>query len=939
MSAHSIKSICRWLLVFCLLTTTIAMPALYEHVGALAETTLGWFSLYDKAAGAASIVMNLAAMLLVMKTVERTLGYNARTTTDLEEIWTSLPRWFRIAMIVMAASTLPFQLEGLVVFFLKLSFAEASIGMYHHELLVLGVPRFLLFFPAPMVNGFLAILVSGVLVYAHFRLPRWGRVPLPGGALTRHATLNFDYDPDSKEFAVKRKAERYIEKGRLVKAAKLFETLGQEHAYRAGKLYYKSRRDREASRAFKTAGSYFLGRNNFMRAGDAFFFGGHWDQAVDAYKRATAPELILGEKEVVQTLIRRWGEALYRLGRYMEAATLYEENTLDKLAGEAYEKAGRPHEAAEAYGRAGAFDASFKALMDSGHHDLAQVEKGKLHLQRDEYLEAAREFEKGKHFLYAAEAYEKANIHGRAARNYLLAGRPETAVTLFLASGEEFQALNCYEVMEDWDKAAQLAAHMGLQDKQALYYERAEHWIAAARSYLMIYESEKAVACLSRVTLSNETIAAECAHLLTLLLQQNRLQEALSCAQGLLAGRKPKVYLAPLVFVLAKIQEKLGKPDKAAKYFIQAAQMVPDREEYVGNAKRLSARMGIRFSIDPVQERDTEPSVPKVDEPAVPRPRSKPVAVRVPRRERPATVVTNAAVPHLDGDTPGDEITLTIDEHSVYDLTEEGALARYQVIGEIGRGGMGYVYKARDKKLKRFVALKMLHPEMNREPRVVLFFKREAMSIASLNHPNLVSLYDMGKEKGCFFMVMEYLEGGTLKSHIKKNHGVLRKHLVTIWLQVCEGMRYAHANGIIHRDIKPTNIMITRDRRVKILDFGLAKAVTDVNQTKQLWGTPSFMAPELFQGDRAGFQTDIYGLGATFYMVATRKKPFADKDLGRKFSGDGLPVAPHVVDPRIPRELSAVIQRCLYVNPEDRFQTVEELIRQLKQLERRKRVG
>ena len=126
--------------------------------------------------------------------------------------------------------------------------------------------------------------------------------------------------------------------------------------------------------------------------------------------------------------------------------------------------------------------------------------------------------------------------------------------------------------------------------------------------------------------------------------------------------------------------------------------------------------------------------------------------------------------------------------------------------------------------------------------------------------------------------------------------------------------------------------MITKDRRLKILDFGLAKPVNDISQTQQLWGTPSFMAPELFHGGRAGFQTDIYGLGATFYSLVTRKEPFTMNTLGQKFSNEGLPTPPHQVDPRISPELSQIILRCMNVNPRDRFASVSELMAAIRAL-------
>ncbi|MDJ0840244.1 MAG: protein kinase [Acidobacteriota bacterium] len=928
---YTLKSISRFFLLISFLVALLALVGQYRPPGGWVGNSLPLQSLSVWAVRQLPVVLNLLGFIIFVFVMEYVVGLGRSLTREVTKIWIVLPLWLRRTIVVLGALLIPFNLHGIIAYLLESSVSQALSLRYLFWMMSFA-PAGLVMLPVSMFNFLYMVMITAVLVIAHIKLPREGHVPLPGVTRTKGPSHTFEFDPASREYRIKRRAERHLEKGKLLKAARLFEKLGHEYSYRAGKLYRQKDREVEAARAFGVAGDYYLRRCNYTRSGDAFFYGGHWEEAADAYQRYKQPQEFLGDWQMVLEWIRRWGECLFRLGRYMEAAELYAGHGLDKLAGEAYEKAGRPHEAAEAYGRAGAFESSFKALKDSGHHELAQVEKGKLHLQRDEYLDAAREFEKGKHFIHAAEAYEKANISGKSARCYLLAGKPETAAELFLAAGEEFQALNCYEVMEDYDKAAQLSAHMGLQDKQAMYYERGGYMIAAARSYLMIYETESAVRCLSQVQVNDETISSECAHLLTLLYQQNRLKEALSCAHSLLEGKKATRVLVPLVFVLARIQEKLGNLEKAFKFYSRVANLIPNSEEYVGHARRIAGRLGREFILKNEKKNDvgSEPVKPILEnnQTVADTPASPPK----PKKKRKRGTAVGGKVVQGKG---SDDITLTIDEQTIYDLTEEGSLKRYQVIKELGRGGMGYVYKALDKKLKRFVALKMLHPEMNNEPRVVLFFKREAMSIAKLNHPNLVSLYDMGKEKGCFYMVMEYLQGSTLKTYVKKNPAVLRKHLITIWLQVCEGLRYAHSSGIIHRDIKPSNIMITRDRRLKVLDFGLAKAVTDLNQTQQLWGTPSFMAPELFQGDRAGFQTDIYGLGATFYMVTTRQEPFTRSTLGRKFAGNGLPTPPHSIDPRIPSELSEVILRCMYVNPEDRFQTVEGLIRQLKKLEKK----
>lgn len=918
---YQLKTLRYLAVITCISLTLLALPALAPDLISPENWVVDIGAESQFAARLMPMVINLAALVLLLYSLEHTVGFGYRFSEEVGELWENLPKQGRLGVRIVSVLLIPLNIHALVNFLFQIGVSESGAETVNGYIETF-VPHALLHLPVSWINLGFTVVLAALL----FRMTRdggeSGLVPIPAAAVTHHVTSSFDYAPGSKEYKLKRKAERNIEKGRLVKAAGMFEKLGREYYYRAGKLYHKCGREGDAHRAFKSAGEYYKMRGNCVRAGDAYFFGGHWELSADAYKQFTFPKHVMGEREVLLDWIRRWGEALFRLGRYMEAAELYTEHELHKLAGESFDKAGRPMEAAKAYSQAGAFEQSIKTLTESGHHELAQMEKAKLHMMRDEFLDAAREFEKGKFFIQAAEAYERAAIQSKAARCYLLAGRPETAVGMFLASGEEFQALNCYEVMEDFEKAAQLAAHMGLQDKQAYYYEKGGFWIAAARAYLMIYESDQAFQCLAKVDITSETIAAECAHLLTLLYQQDRLKEALSCAYSLLEGKKATRVLAPMIVVLGKIHQKLANREKAYGFFRQVADLVPENKDYVGLAHRAASKLGKEY-----HPKGQKPAKKQVQQPEAPKP-APPVATKAPPPLKPKP----KPPPHHKPRNPikGDDITLTIDEQSIYDLTDEGSLNRYEVIREIGRGGMGYVYKARDKKLKRFVALKMLHPEMNNEPRVVLFFKREAISIAQLNHPNIISLHDLGKERGCFYMVMEYLRGQTLKDYIKKNPAVLRKHVFPVWMQVCEGLRYAHKNGILHRDIKPTNIMITRDRRLKILDFGLAKAVTDLNHTQQLWGTPSFMAPEMFQGGRAGYTTDIYGLGATFYMVTTRRKPFTDATMGAKFSGRGLPEPPHKVDPRIPPELSEIILRCMMLNPEERYQSVEDLMHALK---------
>lgn len=909
------------------LTVLLALPATETALGELLSfyPLNQWAPLFS---AWLPLTMNALSLALLAYALEHTYGLHRNTWYLFLDFWEELERWQQLLVGMLSTLLLLYNLDQLLPFAMVRLNLDTLLAQYQ-AFVSQTLPSWIHGFPMHWVNG---ILTLGLIVLVLLRWrgrshqvePRTVRIPISAGA----RSITMKVDPD--ELKLLGKAERLVERGKLSDAARIFDRLGKEFCYRAGKLYTQLGREDLAAASFLEAGNHFLKRGNTTRAGDAYYYGGHWERAADAYNRYHPPAAFLQDKELVAQFVNHWGNALLRLNRFQEAGQLFTRYEQFERAGEAFKLANKPAEAAEAFRRAGAFEASLQALEEGGLNEQARFERGKLLLHQGQYSEAALEFEKIKQYEHAADAYRRGSLPGKAARCYLLAQKPDQAAELFLTSGEEMQALHCYELLEDYDKAAQLAAHMGLQDKQAEYYERGGYLLPGARAYLTIYDTQGAVRCLEQIEVADDTTAAALAQVLNGLLAEGRVRDAMACAYALLEGKKSRKVLAPLMFVLAKIHESMGNLEKASQFYFRVANLVPGHEDYSGNARRMAARLGVNFS--PREE------IPRAGEGTI-RARSDNgsrdsqrlnSASLAPAAERSQAPKRSKAKTVTDSDEA--ETTLTIDEQTVYDLTSEGDLSRYQVITELGRGGMGFVYKALDKKLNRPIALKMLHAEMNNEPRVVLFFKREAKTIASLNHPNIVSLYDLGKEKGCFYMIMEYVDGITLKKLVRKYPQYVRRNLKGLWLEACSGVRYAHENGIIHRDLKPSNIMFTQDRRIKILDFGLAKDIADISHTAQIWGTPSYMAPELFSGLRAGFPTDIYGLGATFYTLATGKEPFSMASLGAKFDGDGLPASPHSVDPRIGQELSEIILRCLYVDPARRYQTVRDLVHDLRRV-------
>ncbi|MGA2403056.1 MAG: protein kinase [Syntrophobacteraceae bacterium] len=254
---------------------------------------------------------------------------------------------------------------------------------------------------------------------------------------------------------------------------------------------------------------------------------------------------------------------------------------------------------------------------------------------------------------------------------------------------------------------------------------------------------------------------------------------------------------------------------------------------------------------------------------------------------------------------------------------------RYEIVAKIGEGGMGVVYKALDKTLHRPVAIKMLHPAQS-SLMLKTRFQVEALVTASLNHRSIVTLYDFSEEEENQFLVMELLEGKTGKQLLEEKGAIPFPELIKIFGRVIEGLVFAHNHGIIHRDIKPNNIMITTSGEVKLMDFGIARAKDSpqMTQTGFTVGSALYMSPEQIRNQKLDYRSDIYSLGITMFEMATGTAPFQDPNasdisilIGHLSSE--LP-SPRSVNPDLPESLEEVILKATRKNPDDRFQTMEE---------------
>ena len=199
---------------------------------------------------------------------------------------------------------------------------------------------------------------------------------------------------------------------------------------------------------------------------------------------------------------------------------------------------------------------------------------------------------------------------------------------------------------------------------------------------------------------------------------------------------------------------------------------------------------------------------------------------------------------------------------------------RYEIVSKIGTGGMADVYKAMDHKLNRFVAVKVLKPEFREDATFVKKFRSEAQAAAGLTHPNIVNVFDVGDDEGVYYIVMELIEGITLKEYISKKGKLSVKEATSIAIQVSMGLEAAHSHGIVHRDVKPQNIIISTDGKVKVTDFGIARAASSNTISSNVMGSVHYSSPEQVRGGYSDEKSDIYSLGITLYEMVTGRVPF-----------------------------------------------------------------
>jgi tRNA A-37 threonylcarbamoyl transferase component Bud32/Tfp pilus assembly protein PilF len=514
-----------------------------------------------------------------------------------------------------------------------------------------------------------------------------------------------------------------------------------------------------------------------------------------------------------------------------------------------------------------------RALEREDQSVLAHLLRARMHEARASLDAAADHYEQAGELALAARLRSELGHAAHAGALYEGAGDAASAAAQYRIAGMWREAGINYERARLFDAAAECFRGAGELEREVTALERGGSSGEAVRTALASGERRLAIAVLQRVPSSDSNAADALRQLIELLLDEGDSELAASKLDELIRTQGASAAPLELCDRVARVLETDGDPERAID-------VLEDMRRRDANDPELVARLEV------LRKRCSQ--------------------ARARNAERAAAAASGARV---------------------------RAEARYEVFEEIGRGGMGVVFRARDRRLGRVVALKRLPENLRQHPRAVELFLREAQAAAQLNHPNIVTVYDAGEEDG-YYIAMELLEGETLQSALRERGRLSPVSVAQVGIPVARGLAYAHARRIVHRDIKTANLFVTRSRQLKIMDFGLAKMLEEVRRaTTVIGGTPFYMAPEQSVGENVDHRADLYSLGVTLYELATGSPPFTQGDVPMHHRHTP-PQDPRERIPGLPDALAELLLALLAKQPQERPSRADEVAARLLELAR-----
>jgi serine/threonine-protein kinase len=671
-------------------------------------------------------------------------------------------------------------------------------------------------------------------------------------------------------------AETYLQGEELMAAAFVFEKLPGK-AEKAGELFLKAGDYKKAAEVYTTAGKpgkaapLFEERGNNLEAARLYSLAQQWDKAAALFVKSGYP--------------LRAAEAFEKKGDFMLAAESYEKHFMENVtfsttysgappasemrnalkAGQLYEKAGAPERAREIYLRgsffkqAAAVCAGLKQFDKAAEYLLRAEDlggaadayekggdavkaanyRGEVAFKAGKLADAAAFFRKGQDYQRSAELFEQVGKLEEAGAAYEEAESFAAAGSVYLRAGRKDKAAACYERAGDYETSAKLYEESGNGGKAAELFDKAGLTFKGGVSAAAAGHTQKAIALLQRVAPTDEHFAAATEKLAELFVLSGMTPLAIERLEKALAGKPPSPENLNLYYWLGRAHEAAHALSQSIAVY---KRILAEDLEY----RDVIARMRALEAGKPLPQQSLpQPSVP------------------------PPTPSPGAAVAGVPG--------------AIGEL--KGRVGKYEIRRSLGRGAMGMVYLAYDTVLERDVALKLMVASIAHDPDLKMRFEREAKAVAKLNHPNIVTVHDLGYHEGSPFIAMELLHGNDLLTLVRQKQGApTLDRRVTILVQVLAALSAAHEAGIVHRDIKPANIFVTRDGVTKLMDFGVARLMTaQVTDTGAVVGTADYMSPEQVRGAKVDARSDVFSVGSVFFELVTGRRPFTAENLPATF--------------------------------------------------------
>lgn len=724
---------------------------------------------------------------------------------------------------------------------------------------------------------------AGELLWNHELLDEAADAFIEAGEFSRAAEIRHDQNRFIESAELHVQAENYEAAGSIysqqeewAKAADCY--LKADHRSVAAEMFEKAENWREAAESYRAT--------DLMRHAAAMYVKCRaWLSAAECLEKLFSEEggqSSMDPKKSVEMskLVRQAGKLFLKAEEPERAYGILKRGDCALEAGEVAVMLGNHEAAAIHFRQANDVPRAAECLRMTGQ-DLDAARILGQHWRDEGDLEKAAEFlvEAGDH-LEAGDLYRTLNQPERAAECYAEQHGYAQAAEMYSLAGDRERAGDAFEKAGRFGEAAECFALAGNAPREAALLDLSGAYLRSGETYHQQGMDDEAIAVLQKVSQEDEDFGRAAAILGDIFAARGQLPIAITKLQQAIGDTELTRDSIDSYFKLATIYQDDGKTREAIEIF----EKVMAFDYNFGNVEE-------RLAAARAQAAEAEP-------------------------------LTATAAP-LDESPPS--------QASPARKTARAESDRYRIVGELGRGGMGIVYKVQDTVLDRLVAFKVLPQALTENEQAIQNFMREAQAAAKLNHPNIVTVYDTGEQNGHFYIAMEYVEGTTLKEILRRRGAISPTGILHVLMQISEALAYAHEKKVVHRDIKPANAMWTRDKKAKLMDFGLAKVVEEArNHTTVVAGTPYYMSPEQTLGKNVDHRTDIYSLGVAIFEMATGHVPFKEGNIPYHHVHTEPPRI-RDIRPDLPGAISDIVERCLQKDPANRFQNASEILTEVRQ--------